>query len=167
MELLLPSPTQESCAPSPCAERVLQPSRGIRYQAAVSPRAIPGRKRTGKTAVLIPWPCGPGAQRVGLQTGESGGWASCGRQGAPGQTRPGSPRNPAQVRSPTGGVRPLQRWRQCCASPGAPEQVGVREGQRAPQTRALLGLETRHLSLTNSSSFSSSSPPPPPTPNKG
>lgn len=84
MALLSPSQTQESCAPSPCAGRVLQPGREIRYQAAVSPRAIPGRKRTGKTAVLIARPCGLGAQRVRLQTGESGGWASCGRQGTPG-----------------------------------------------------------------------------------
>ncbi|XP_044119433.1 transcription factor Ovo-like 2 isoform X1 [Neovison vison] len=68
MARLLASQTQESCAPSPCAGRVLQPSREIRYQAAVSPRAIPGRKRTGKTAVLIPQPCGLGAQRVRLQT---------------------------------------------------------------------------------------------------
>lgn len=90
---LHPEQSGPSCAPSPSAGRVFQPSQEIRYQAAVSPKAIPGRKRTGKTAVLILPPCGLGAQRVRLQTGESGGWASCWRQGTPGRPRPRSPRS--------------------------------------------------------------------------
>ena len=131
MALLFPSQTQESCAPSPCAERVLQPSREIRYQAAVSPRAIPGRKRTGKTAVSIPRPCGPGAQRVGLQTGESGGWASCGRLGAPGETRPGSPRARTSLLThrrgaPTAAVEAVLRV------PGRTRAGAVRGTARAP-----------------------------------
>ena len=58
-----------SCAPLR-APGVLPPSREIRYQAAESPRAIPGRKRTGKTAVLILPPCGQVSLQVRLQTGE-------------------------------------------------------------------------------------------------
>lgn len=52
-----------------------------------------GGRGRGKTAAIILPPCGLGAQRVRLHTGESGGWASGWRQGTPGQPRPRSPRS--------------------------------------------------------------------------
>ncbi|KAF7477436.1 Hypothetical predicted protein [Marmota monax] len=79
MARLSPPQPRQSCAPSPCALRIRQPSREIRYQAAVSPKAIPRRKKTRKTAVLIPPPLGLGAQQVRLPTGEAVGRLSFGR----------------------------------------------------------------------------------------
>lgn len=141
-----------SCAPLR-APGVLPPSREIRYQAAVSPRAIPGRKRTGKTAVLILPPCGQVALRVRLQTGESGGWASGWRQGTPGRPRPRSPRS-WNVSDPQEGGDPAAVEAVPC-TPGH-IRAGAWDRRRAlyPPKRVQLFLETWHLFLTISPSFS-------------
>lgn len=59
---------------------------------------------------------GSGYRQVSLADGRAAGARELLARRAPAAPEP------ARVCSPTGGVRPPQRWRQCCASPGAPEQ---------------------------------------------
>lgn len=71
-----------SCAPSLCALRLRQTGPEIRYEAAVSLKAIQGGRRQEQPL------CGPGAHLVLLRAGEAGGSVNRRRLSTPGQTRP-------------------------------------------------------------------------------
>lgn len=108
------------CAPSP-SRGARQPSGEIRYQAAVSLRAIPGRKRIGKRLCTFSRPVGwarsgSGYRQVSLAQGR-----------AEGAREPLARRAPAVPGAGThltapGRVRRPQGWRRCWAALGAPEQ---------------------------------------------